>query len=242
MENTNKPRQLVLWDVDGTLLDTRWTDKIAMSEAGLAMTGKKFSIEGVDMAGTLDPNIWRDIAHANGVADAAALEANYRRAYLKRLRAREVVTPMISALPGALELLARLSGIDGVTQGVLSGNYPEIGLCKLRCAGIDSMLFRIFAWGPDGRTRRELFPAAFGQYQEAVSQPISPGQTVVIGDTPRDIECARAFGCRMLAVATGKFSEKELADAGADLVVPDLADTKRLVDWILSRIQQAPRL
>ena len=144
---------MVLWDVDGTLLDTRWTDKIAMSEAGLAMTGKKFSIEGVDMAGTLDPNIWRDIAHANGVADAAALEATYRRVYLTRLRAREAAAPMISALPGAQELLARLSGIDDVTQGVLSGNYPEIGLCKLRSAGIDSNLFRVFAWGPDGRAR-----------------------------------------------------------------------------------------
>jgi phosphoglycolate phosphatase len=233
MKNTNRPRRLVLWDVDGTLLDTRWTDKIAMSEAGLAMTGKKFSIAGVDMAGTLDPNIWRDIAHANGVADADALEADYRRAYLTRLRAREAVEPMISALPGTQELLARLSETDGVTQGVLSGNYPEIGLCKLRCAGIDSNLFRVFAWGPDGRERRELFPAAFGRYQEAVSQPISPGRTVVIGDTPRDIECARAFSCRMLAVASGKFSEKELADAGADLVVPDLVGTKRLADWIV---------
>lgn len=234
MKHANAPRRLVLWDVDGTLLDTRWTDKIAMSEAGLAMTGKKFSIEGVDMAGTLDPNIWRDIAHANGVADAAVLEAEYRRAYLTRLRAREADAPMIIALPGAQELLARLSGMDGVTQGVLSGNYPEIGLCKLRCAGIDPNLFRVFAWGPDGRERRELLPAAFERYQKAVSQPIAPGRTVVIGDTPRDIECARAFGCRMLAVATGKFSEKELTDAGADRVVPDLADTERSADWIVS--------
>ena len=235
MRNTNK-RRLVLWDVDGTLLDTRWTDKIAMSEAGLVMTGKEFSIEGVDMAGTLDPNIWRDIAHTNGVADADALEADYRRAYLTRLQAREAAAPMISALPGVQELLACLSGIDGVIQGVLSGNYPEIGLCKLRSAGIDPILFRVFAWGPEGRTRHELFPAAFARYQEAVSQPVSPGRTVVIGDTPRDIECARAFGCRMLAVATGKFSEKELADAGADLVVPDLTETRRAADWILSRI------
>jgi phosphoglycolate phosphatase len=233
MKNQNNSPLLVLWDVDGTLLDTHWTDKIAMSEAGLEVIGREFDIDGVDMAGTLDPNIWRDIAAANGVPDAEALEKRYRKAYLARLQAREAAAPAIRALPGTNELLGRLAEHHDVTQGVLSGNYPEIGLCKLQCAGIDRGFFTVLAWGSDGRARRDLFPAAFARYRERFSRRADPGRTVVIGDTPRDIECAREFGCRMLAAATGRFSVRELTDAGAKKAVPDLSDTDGLASWII---------
>jgi phosphoglycolate phosphatase len=223
---------LVLWDVDLTLLDTRWTDKLAMSEAGRALIGRDFTIDGVDMAGTLDPNIWRDIAAANGVADAAGLEARYRAAYLARLKAREAEKPMIRALPGARELVARLERADGVVQGILSGNFPETGRCKLECAGINPRPFTVFAWGTDGTTRRDLFPAAFARYEELYSRPVAPDRVVVIGDTLRDIACAHEFDCRCLAVATGKFTIAELERAGADRAVPDLTDTEELARWI----------
>jgi len=56
---------------------------------------------------------------------------------------------------------------------------------------------------------------------------------VVIGDTPHDIRCAKVNGLRVLAVATGMFSQEALAAAGADRVAPDLADTDTLVTWLL---------
>ena len=49
---------------------------------------------------------------------------------------------------------------------------------------------------------------------------------------PRDVDCARAHGCRSLAVATGSHREAELAEAGADLVLSDLADTARVLGWL----------
>ncbi|MBN2352768.1 MAG: HAD hydrolase-like protein [Spirochaetales bacterium] len=223
---------LVLWDVDLTLLDTHWTDKRAMAEAGRELIGRDFDIDGVDMAGTLDPNIWRDIAAANGVEDPDGLEGRYRAAYLARLKARETEHPVIHALPGARELVARLGRSDRVVQGVLSGNYPEIGHCKLTCAGIDKRLFVVYAWGTDGRERRELFPAAFERAAAFLGRPVDPGRVVIIGDTLRDVECAREFGCRMLAVATGRFSAAELEAAGADKAVTDLTETEGLASWI----------
>ncbi len=226
---------LVLWDVDLTLLDTRWTDKIAMSESGRELIGRDFSIDGVDMAGTLDPNIWRDIADSNGVAGADGLEPRYRAAYLARLEAREAADSVIRALPGAKELVARLSREPGAVQGVLTGNYPEIGRCKLERAGIDLRPFAVFAWGTDGKARRELFPAAFARAAALLGRPVEPGHAVVIGDTLRDVACAREFGCRMLAVATGRFSVAELERAGADRAVADLNDTEGLAVWIVGR-------
>jgi phosphoglycolate phosphatase len=232
MKKTSNGPHFVLWDVDGTLLDTDWTDKRAMCEAGRELLGREFIIDGVDMAGTLDPNIWRDIAAVNGIADADGREGRYRAAYLARLKAREAEQPMIRALPGAALLVDRLRGLPGFTQGVLSGNYPEIGLCKLTSAGIDPRFFSVFAWGSDGKARRDLFPVAFTRFRETTGRAGEPDRTIVIGDTTRDVACAREFGCRMLAVATGKFSIQELTTAGADMVVKDLSDTNTLVDWI----------
>jgi phosphoglycolate phosphatase len=223
---------LVLWDVDGTLLDTHWTDKRAMAEAGRELIGRDFTIDGVDMAGTLDPNIWRDIAVRNDIADAAGLEQRYRSAYLARLEAREAAASMIRAFPDAVALVARLAHTPDVIQGLLTGNYPEIGRCKLHAAGIDLSAFQVCAWGPDGRTRRELFPVAFSRFASLAGRAPEPGRVVVIGDTPRDVECAREFGCRMLAVATGAFDVRTLSAAGADKVVPKLTDAAGLADWI----------
>jgi phosphoglycolate phosphatase len=223
---------LVLWDVDLTLLDTHWTDKLAMSEAGRELIGREFDIDGIDMSGTLDPGIWRDIAVANGIADADGLESRYRAAYLTRLKAREAEHPMIHALPGTPDLVARLAREPRIVQGILSGNYPEIGCCKLECAGFDPDRFALFAWGSDGQARQELFPVAFARASALLGRPVAPGRVLVIGDTLRDVACAREFSCRMLAVATGKFSAVELQAAGADRVVAALRETEELADWI----------
>jgi phosphoglycolate phosphatase len=223
---------LILWDVDLTLLDTHWTDKRAMSEAGRELIGREFDIDGIDMAGTLDPGIWRDIAAANGVADAAGEEPRYRAAYLARLKAREAEHPVIHALPGTQDLVARLAREAGIVQGILSGNYPEIGRCKLECAGFDPARFALCAWGSDGQVRRELFPVAFARAAALFGRPVAPDRVLVIGDTLRDVACAREFGCRMLAVATGKFSATELLAAGADRAVENLGETESLAEWI----------
>jgi len=228
----NSDALLVLWDVDLTLIDTHWTDKLAMAEAGRDLIGRDFTIDGVDMAGTLDPTIWRAIATANGVEDPDGMEARYRAAYLARLTAREAEHPVIHALPGARELVAALGRSDGIVQGVLTGNYPEIGRRKLECAGVDLAPFAVFAWGTDGRERRELFPAAFARAAGVLRRAVTPARVVVIGDTLRDVACAREFGCRMLAVATGTYAAAELKAAGADKAVVDLSDTEGLAAWI----------
>jgi phosphoglycolate phosphatase len=225
-------RLLVLWDLDGTLLDTNWTDKKAMAGAGRELIGHEFSIQGIDMAGRLDPHIWRDIAAANGVREPDSLENRYRTAYLACLQKRESEKSEIVALPGAPELVGRLEEQDRVTQGILSGNFPEIGICKLQSAGIAFRPFLLYAWGSDGATRQDLVPAALAQYSELAARPLDPERVIIIGDTIRDVECAKAHRCRCLAVATGEHSLDSLVRAGADWVCRDLSKTDEIIDWI----------
>jgi phosphoglycolate phosphatase-like HAD superfamily hydrolase len=71
------------------------------------------------------------------------------------------------------------------------------------------------------------------QYRERVGRPIDPRNVVVVGDTPHDVACARAHGCRCLAVATGTFSREKLAGCEPDLLVDDLTGTEAILDWIL---------
>jgi phosphoglycolate phosphatase-like HAD superfamily hydrolase len=70
------------------------------------------------------------------------------------------------------------------------------------------------------------------RFAERTGGPIAGERVVIIGDTPHDVDCAHHSGARCLAVATGHFTEDQLREAGADLVVPTLADTEGLVRWI----------
>ena len=102
-------------------------------------------------------------------------------------------------------------------------------------------LFPVTAWGSDGKTRRELPPLAMSRHEALTGSVLDPQQVVIIGDTPHDVDCARASGCRSLAVATGRYGADDLAASGADLVVEDLSRTESLVKWILSREPVAER-
>ncbi len=130
-------------------------------------------------------------------------------------------------LPGVVELLGRLSGRDDVRLALVTGNYEPIARLKLTRAGIG----RHFpsgqgAFGSDAEDRAALPGIA---RRRAGSLGIShPRQdTIVIGDTPRDIACARADGVRCFAVATGPFEMSELSEA--DAVAADAGELRALL-------------
>lgn len=222
---------LVLFDIDGTLLITRGVGVQACIDAGKALFGPQFTHKDTRFAGNLDPLIWRGLCAENGVEETR--EEEFRSLYGSLLRERLAESGATRRLPGALELVRSLATIDHLTLGLLTGNYPETGLFKLDQAGFDANLFPIRAWGIDGRDRRSLPPVALERYQAASGRALAPEQVVVIGDTPHDVDCARASGCRSLAVATGRHPLEELTDSGADHVAPDLTATEDLVRWIV---------
>lgn len=184
-------------------------------------------------AGSLDPLIWRALCEENGFADADAREESFRLGYCERLAIHLSRPGAARLLPGVPDLLSTLEQDPRVVLGLLTGNFPEVARLKLRAAGLDPERFPVGAFGTDGATRRDLPVAALRKYVERAGAALPPGSVVIVGDTPRDVDCARANGCRSLAVATGSSSLADLAAAGADLAVPDLRDTQSLAAWLL---------
>jgi phosphoglycolate phosphatase len=234
---------LVLFDIDGTLITSRseaddggsrdGVGMVSMIEAGRTLYGPAFNLDGIEIAGRLDCLIWRDAAQRHGVVDAEAEHCRFRAEYGRVLQSRLAGGASVRLLPGAGELVHTLARIEAVTLGLLTGNYPETGRMKLEAAGLDVSVFAVGAWGCDGRSRRDLPPVAMHAHRERSQSELEPQRVVIIGDTPHDIDCARAHGCRSIGVATGSYSVDTLRESGADLVVERLDQTAALTGWIL---------
>ena len=221
---------LVLFDIDGTLLLSGGAGYQSMGAAGRELFGPDFTTDGVDYAGRLDPIIFRMLAEVNGIDDHLAHHDQFRATYRRELESRLGQTHHARALPGARDLVDACTAHDAIAMGIVTGNYEETGRMKVANAGYDVEAFRFSAWGSDGATRRDLPPHAIAKY-ESTHAGIDRSSVVVIGDTPHDIDCAHANGCRVIAVCTGPSHHADDL-AGADLVVDDLTDTAALMSWI----------
>jgi phosphoglycolate phosphatase-like HAD superfamily hydrolase len=224
------PPLLLLWDIDGTLLQRASTEHAAAMRSALEQVHGSLELNGkhVEAAGRTDAAIARELLAVSGY-DSDAIDA----------RADDVITAACTLYdelcpadlsprlaPGVPEALASLGGRpDAFRFSLVTGNFERIARLKLARAGIgDWFPEGQGAFGSDSENRDELPPIARARAGDWPRE-----HTVVIGDTPRDIACARADGLRVVAVATGPFSVSELADAdavidSAESVVPVLED------------------
>ena len=227
-------RTLVLFDVDGTLLDTTGAGIDAVAMAGRELHGDGFDPHLVDYAGRLDPVIFRDLLRAHELAYGDEDVALFRERYGAHLPGAigDTTTPC----PGVVELIDALDAIDDVTLGLLTGNFPETGAIKLRCCGLDPERFGVRVWSTcPPEPERSLMPPVGVERWRALHDgavPDDPRRVVVIGDTPEDVRCARANACRCLGVATGRYSAEELLACGADRAEETLESTSALCAWI----------
>lgn len=224
---------LILFDIDGTMLLTGGAGVRAMEETGRELFHAEFTMAGIDFAGRLDSLIWRDLAARNRVDADEDTHQRFRARYGEVLSRTLAASNETRALPGVIELIERLRAMESLTLGVLTGNYPETGRMKIAAAGIDPDVFRVGAWGCEAMSRRDLVPLAMQRYEAHAQRAIERELVVVIGDTPHDVDCARAHGCRSLAVATGAFDVAALQQAGADLAVRDLGEVQTILRWIV---------
>jgi phosphoglycolate phosphatase-like HAD superfamily hydrolase len=225
---------LLLFDIDGTMIRTTGAGIRAMLRAGRELFGPHFNADGVEFGGRLDPLIIHEMLAASGIDPRPEHARAIRAAYRRHLPACLDEAPVKTALPGVLDLLAALRASDAATLGLLTGNFAETGAIKLRACGIDPDWFAVQVWGdesPHDPPRRDhLPPLGLARYRDRRGR--DPAHTVVIGDTPHDVACALAHGCRALGVGTGQFTPESLLAAGADRAVPDLADTADILAWL----------
>ncbi len=226
---TRSPRVLLLFDIDGTLLLTDGAGMRAFAHVSRELFGQHFSWDGIVTAGGLDPLLFAEAAAANGLDDDPSHHARFHAAYLERLAVElEVGRRGVRAMPGVIELVAavrqRWTTRGDVMPGLLTGNYAAAVPLKLAAVGLDPRWFEIQALGDEAPSRPDLVALALRRYEHRFDAAIDPAAVVVIGDTPRDVHCAKAHGCVAFGVATGRYSVADLLDAGADAAVANLAD------------------
>ena len=221
---------LVLFDLDGTLLRCRVGSRL-FTDACSEVVGRAVVKDTIPFAGGTDPRLFAGVCESHDLEPRSDLESRFRRRYVSLMAAADL-DGETEAIAGAAGLVDAL-GERGATLGVLTGNYRESGRMKLRAAGFDPDRFAVAVFGDDGATRRDLPPVALERYRDRFGEGISASAAVIVGDTPRDVDCARHHGLRSLAVATGSYGRAELLCAGADRVVDDLLDVERIADWLL---------
>ena len=225
------PSVLVLFDIDGTLLDTQEAGVLAYVEAGREVLGAEFSFVDIPLQGKLDHENYAEAVarHCEGV-DHLEHEARFRRAYGEALGRIADERGGFPSCPGIASLLDRLHADDRFEVGLLTGNWEDTGRLKIRRAGLDDTLFDCNAFADDGAHRDDLVPVARARFQSRHGH--EPLRIVVIGDTPRDIRCALAGEAVPLAVATGIFPVDRLEAEGAALAVATLEDTDGILGWL----------
>jgi phosphoglycolate phosphatase-like HAD superfamily hydrolase len=231
--------RLVLWDIDGTLVQAGEVGRDIFTEAFQAVVGRapdQVAARTLAMAGRTDPEIALEFLAAHEIAEGASHLPAFSEALVTALAAKAaLIRERGRALPGARETLAALGRTEGVVQSLLTGNVQPNALLKLASFELDGYLdFEVGGFGSDHHHRPSLVEVARTKAEAKYGADFAGPATVLVGDTPLDVAAGRAGGARVVAVATGPYGVEELESTGADAVLEDLRDTGATLTAILS--------
>jgi phosphoglycolate phosphatase len=226
----------LLFDLDGTLTRSGGAGSRALGQALHARPQAVAELRKMRLDGMTDRSIARALLAAEG-DQAVPLEQRMRgvaeseidavlERYLVALE-KECAQKTYQPLPGVPELIERLRSRPDVLLGLCTGNLARGAELKLTAAGLWAA-FRFGGYGSDAEPRADIVRAAWRRARE-----LGATEGLVIGDTPRDILAAHDAGLAACGVATGRYSVHELAEHGAELVLPDFADVGRAEKLLL---------
>ncbi len=216
--------KFLLFDIDSTLIDSGGAGQRSLNLAFEEMFSVRDAFGTVSMAGKTDSQILKEAFALHGIEPINGVVPEFYHTYVRHLR-EQIGIGKGHVKPGMREALEILKDREEYVLGLLTGNIEQGALIKLEHFGLRSY-FVAGAFGSDAEDRNRLLPIAVEKLFRAKSVPVQFSDCVVIGDTPRDVECARPYGAFSVGVATGPYSCAELSAAGADAVFEDLSDTK----------------
>jgi phosphoglycolate phosphatase-like HAD superfamily hydrolase len=228
--------KLILFDIDGTLLDVggsgRWAMTRAFEEVFGIADADPFTRQ-VKFDGMTDPGILREIAENASVDPRRLAEqaVELRRSFLGHLEKRLAETPTKRVLPGVVELLDRLAGVSMARIGLLTGNVQPGARLKLASVGL-SDYFDLGGFGEDAADRAGVGRVAVKRFEERLAGAIDPRDVIAVGDSLEDVRAARANGFRSLAVGTGWAGHDAIRALEPDLFVEDLTDYGAVMQFI----------
>jgi phosphoglycolate phosphatase-like HAD superfamily hydrolase len=223
--------QILLFDIDGTLVRTGGAGKAAMELALQAAFGIPDLHDVVPYSGRTDRAIGRDLLTVHGIEPTLANQVRLQDAYLSHLP-QSLRTHGGITCPGIVELLPRLEGQTGVLLGLLTGNVRSGAKHKLGHFGLWDY-FVCGGFGDEHFERDDVARMAITEVRAHLRRDFDLADVWVIGDTPLDVRCARAIGARAVAVATGWHPLEELAEHAPDVLLSDLSNPDELLRlWV----------
>ncbi len=215
--------QLILFDIDGTLLMGRGIGREATRRALLDVFGSYGTLDTHQFGGKTDWLTLAEVLALEGwTVDAIGQHMPLYEQALADHTAALVPHYTIEALPGALETVTHLRERADVIIGIVTGNVSLSAPVKLRAAGFDPLWFPVGAYGSEALERDDLPALALQRAIQLCGKVIHPEAVIVIGDTEADIACARALGARAVAVTTGFTPRDQLIAAQPDHLLDHL--------------------
>jgi phosphoglycolate phosphatase len=228
--------RIILFDVDGTLIKAarRGEYRGLINQKLIELFGTCGRISEVDFAGKTDLAIYREALECEGIGMDAIqrLIPDIEVAMAEVLDSMAADGDVFHLCSGVPELLEALSCDSRFVTSLLTGNMERLAEAKLRLVGIWDYFKGRGAFGSDAEERDHLPAVAAARFREQLGRELAPDRFVIVGDTPRDISCARHFGARVLAVASGRHTVAEMAILSPDAVLTDLSNTDDVLDLL----------
>lgn len=213
--------RVVLFDIDGTLIHSGGAGEKAFGRVCETEFGVPNGAARLHFAGRTDPSIVRDFFQQHRIAPSPG---NFQRFFDRYVFHLDHLLGELngSVLPGVHEMIRGLGALPAPPLiGLLTGNIrlgAQIKLSHYRLWGA----FRMGGFGDDHEDRNQIAVVARDRASRVLRGSLEGEEILVIGDTPRDIECAKAIGARSLAVATGKYSTHDLQKESPTCTVESL--------------------
>src|SRR5947207_14380028 len=224
--------RILLWDLDGTLVRGRRYG--VFKDYTIPMLERVFGTAGclgkMIVSGMTDLQIVEEALRDEGITreHISARKDELRRCYIEEMqRAVGNGAHMIEAIPGAREALQAAHEHPRYLSALLTGNIEPAAHLKVEITGLAEFFNLPGAFGDESFDRRDLPALAAQRINEHLGASLAPEQFIVIGDTPNDIACARRFGARVVAVATGRIhSDGDLRAHNPAALLPSLLDSE----------------
>ena len=227
--------RILLWDIDGTLIRSarpggykEYTIPVLEEIFGTAGRLADLQVSGMTdlqiiFEALTDEGISQDEILARAEVLVSRLTEEARKTTGNRVKFFEL-------LPGVRETLEALAANPRYESALVTGNIKPMAHLKMELVGLDKFFTLPGAFGDESHNRRDLPAKAAERIRTHLQIDLAPEQFIVIGDTPNDIDCARHFGARAVAVGTGRFySTEDIMACKPDALLPDLSD----VDLVL---------